>query len=243
MTFALIPKSVRFFVISLAIPLALTGGIVTPACAAQTASKPLSSLLGVSSVSKPAWADLSPAQKQMLAPLSPEWDKMSELGKKKWLEIANRYPAMKPDEQARLQERMRDWVKLTPEQRMAARENYAKSTQLKPEHKSAQWQQYQQLSDEEKMRLATENQKKKSVTNLPSEALKNPKILAPIKVGPTPTSKAKPTPVVVTPPAQVTPVAASAVAVMPAVNPASTPASSTVDSAPASNPALQGTSK
>lgn len=135
---------------------------------------------------KPLWTELSAAQKLALSPLAGEWDRLPELSKKKWLEIAARYNSMKPDEQARLQERMRDWVKLTPEQRMAARENYAKSTQLPAEKKSAQWQQYQQLSDEEKKRLAAEHEKKKSLTNLSPEAIKNPNPLAPIKLGPKP---------------------------------------------------------
>lgn len=229
MTFALIPNSVFFIILSLAIPLAFAGGISVPASNAQAASKASTSLLSGSTLSKPLWIELSAAQKLALAPLSPEWDKMSELGKKKWLEIANRYATMKPDEQARLQERMRDWVKLTPEQRMAARENYAKSTQLKPEHKSAQWQQYQQLSEEEKKRLADENQKKKSVTNLPSESVKNPKILAPIKVGPKPATTMVPAAKVVTPPAAVT--------VAPASTAINSPASNVADVTAASIPA------
>lgn len=234
MTFALIPNSVYLVILSLAIPLAFAGGVSVPASNPQSTVKASTGLLGGSTLSKPLWKELSAAQKQALAPLSPEWDKMSELAKKKWLGIADRYATMKPDEQARLQERMRDWVKLTPEQRMAARENYAKSTQLKPEHKSAQWQQYQQLSEEEKKRLADESQKKKSVTNLPLESVKNPKILAPIKVGPKPASATQPGVKVVTP------ASLPATNVAPAINPA--PASS-MNEAAASNPAPQGTSK
>lgn len=167
--------------IAIALPLAFAGSNAAQAPVAQPVPATTSA-----SLSKPLWTDLTPAQKTALAPLSIEWDKMPEIRKKKWMEIINRYATMKPDEQARVQERMRDWVKLTPEQRMAARENFAKTTQLKPEQKSAHWQQYQQLSDEEKKRLATEANTKKTVTNLPSDALKNPKILAPIKVGPKP---------------------------------------------------------
>lgn len=234
MAFALIPNSVCFIILSLAIPLAFAGDIAAPASNAQANSKVSTGLLGGSTLSKPLWVELSATQKLALAPLSPEWDKMSELGKKKWLEIANRYAAMKPDEQARLQERMRDWVKLTPEQRMAARENYAKSTQLKPEQKSAQWQQYQQLSEEEKKRLADEHQKKKSVTNLPSESVKNPKILAPIKVGPKPASPVQPAIKLVNPASQ------PAATVTPTINPA---AASGMNEMAASNPATLGPSK
>ncbi|MFZ6730768.1 DUF3106 domain-containing protein [Undibacterium sp. Ji42W] len=237
MTFALIPNTVCLIILSLAIPLAFAGGISVPASNPQSTvntAKTSTGLLGGSTLSKPLWTELSAAQKQALAPLSPEWDKMSELGKKKWLGIADRYATMKPDEQARLQERMRDWVKLTPEQRMAARENYAKSTQLKPEHKSAQWQQYQQLSEQEKKRLADENQKKKSVTNLPSESVKNPKILAPIKVGPTPSTSSVPAVKVITPPAAAIAAPAVSASAVAATPPAATATDTTATSVPAS---------
>lgn len=135
---------------------------------------------------KPFWLTLTPQQKLTLAPLATEWDKMDEIHKKKWLEIANKYTSMKPDEQVRVQERMQAWVKLTPEQRMQARENFARTKQIKPEQKSAQWQEYQQLSDEQKKQLAGEANKKKSITNLPPESQRNVKPLAPIKTGPKP---------------------------------------------------------
>lgn len=134
---------------------------------------------------KPLWAELSASQKQALSPLQSEWDAMPGLRKKKWLEIAQRYAILKPEEQARMQERMREWVKLTPEQRMAARENYAKATKLNAEQKSAQWLQYQQLSEDEKKRLAEEHNKKKIVTNLQPSTIKNPPP-PPLKVGPKP---------------------------------------------------------
>lgn len=173
-----------FLLIGTGLPFALAGGSsVVPA------SKPAVALLAPAEQARPLWSELNPAQKQALAPLASEWDKLPESRKKKWLEISNRYAKMKPEEQVRLQERMREWLKLTPEQRMAARENFAKSSLVKPEQKSAQWQQYQQLSAEEKQRLAQEHAKKKSVTNLSPDLVKNPQILAPIKLGPKPPAK------------------------------------------------------
>ncbi len=155
---------------------------------------------------KPLWAALTHQQRLALAPLAPVWDKMDEIRKKKWLEIANKYAAMKPDEQSRVQERMQIWMKLTPEQRMQARENFARTTQIKPERKSAQWQEYQQLSDDQKKHLANVANKQKSITNLPPESQRSVKPLAPIKTGPksapltplpqlTQPGQAKPTPV------------------------------------------------
>lgn len=164
---------------------------LAPAIAPKLASSPIAKTATVQPVNaKPLWITLTPQHKLTLAPLASEWDKMDEIHKKKWLEIANKYAAMKPDEQARVQERMHAWVKLTPEQRMQARENFARTKQIKPEQKSAQWQEYQQLSNEQKKQLASEASKKKSITNLPPESQRNVKPLAPIKTGPKPVSVA-----------------------------------------------------
>lgn len=170
----------------------LTFGAFSLAIAAEIAPTvtpaPLASTNVVSPfTAKPLWATLTTQQKLTLAPLAPEWDKLNEISKKKWLEIASKYASMKPDEQIRVQERMQTWMKLTPEQRMQVRENFTRSKQIKPEQKSAQWQEYQQLSDEQKAQLAKEAGKKKSITNLPPESQRNIKPLAPIKTGPKPT--------------------------------------------------------
>jgi hypothetical protein len=159
--------------------------------ATSPTTKPMAAM---ATQSAPLWATLTAQQKLALAPLSGEWDKMDATRKKKWLEIANKYPSMKPDEQVRVQERIRDWVKLSPEQRMQVRENFAKTTKINPEQKSAQWQQYQQLSEEQKKQLASEAGTKKSITNLPPESQRNIQPLAPIRVGP-PVPKPSPKPV------------------------------------------------
>jgi hypothetical protein len=135
---------------------------------------------------KMTWLSLSLKQKTALSPLASEWDKLDDTRKKQWLEIANKYVAMKPDEQVRVQERMHSWMKLTPEQRMQARENFARTTQIKPEKKSAQWQEYQQLSDDQKKRLIGDAQQKRKITNVPPLSHSNIKPLAPIKTGPKP---------------------------------------------------------
>jgi len=106
---------------------------------------------------QPAWVDLSQEQKQILAPLSRDWDKMEAYRKKKWLGIAKRYPTMAPTEQARVQSQMKEWASLTPEQRKQAREQYKHMQKAPPEKKEAikqKWEEYQNLSEEEKRRLA-----------------------------------------------------------------------------------------
>lgn len=145
--------------------------------------------------SKPRWADLSPPQKQALAPLENEWDNLDTFRKNKWLVIGNKFASMKPDEQQRVQDRMRDWVKLTPEQRRMARENYLRAQKLKPDQKSAQWEQYQQLPEEQKKKLAAEAAAKKHVATLPSPAQrKDSKTVPPIKSAPKPVLEQSVTP-------------------------------------------------
>ena len=111
---------------------------------------------GVSVLSAPSWLELTPQQKQILAPLGREWDTMETNRRKKWLGIAQRYPAMSPDEQARLNQRMAAWARLSPEERAKAREKFKKLQKAPPEQKDAlkeKWQEYQQLPPEEKKRL------------------------------------------------------------------------------------------
>jgi hypothetical protein len=90
---------------------------------------------------------------------------------------------MTPDEQQRVQERMREWVKLTPEQRRIVRENYARAKKLEPAQKTAQWEQYQQLPEEQKLKLAADADKKKHVADPPTPSQSRVKTVAPIKSG------------------------------------------------------------
>ncbi|MBE0614679.1 MAG: DUF3106 domain-containing protein [Burkholderiales bacterium] len=82
---------------------------------------------------QPDWAQLTPEQQQILAPLASDWNNFDNKRRKKWLLTAKRYPKLKPEQQQRLQKQMHVWAKLTPEQRRIARENYKKLTKQPPE--------------------------------------------------------------------------------------------------------------
>ena len=60
------------------------------------------------------WKRLSATQRSALAPLEREWSGLDAARQLKWLEIAERFPAMSPDERARMQQRMAEWAKLSP---------------------------------------------------------------------------------------------------------------------------------
>jgi hypothetical protein len=146
---------------------------------AQTRVNPKTSIKS----GKPHWSNLTPAQQHALAPLAADWEKIDALRKEKWLAIANKFPSMNPEEQQRVQDRMRDWAKLTPAQRRAAREAYARTKKLNANQKSQKWQQYQSLPDEEKKRLAAEAdaKHKKHLANLPRSGANRNKGPASIK--------------------------------------------------------------
>ena len=91
---------------------------------------------------RPAWSELTPAQRKILAPLQQEWSNFSPMQRKRWIALADRYPRLSPAERKRIEERMQDWAKLTPQQREAARARYRALSKLTPEQRKAiirQW--------------------------------------------------------------------------------------------------------
>lgn len=108
-------------------------------------------------LSSPKWAELSPQERQVLAPLASEWNQLDATRKAKWRGIAQRYARMPPDDQQRVMRQMRPWSQLTPQERMAAREQYKSLRQLPPEQKGEvkqRWEQYQSLPPERRRELA-----------------------------------------------------------------------------------------
>jgi hypothetical protein len=108
----------------------------------------LSSFASAAEKKQPDWAQLTPEQQQILAPLASDWNNFDATRRKKWLLTAKRYPKMKPEQQQRLQAQMRRWAELTPEQRRIARENYKKLAKQPPEKREMvkrRWQERQKL--------------------------------------------------------------------------------------------------
>lgn len=103
---------------------------------------------------KPRWQDLSGAQADILKPLEREWPSIDAERKQKWLAIAVKYPAMAPAEQARVQERMADWAKLSPKERGMARQQFQAAKRVAPQDRPAQWEAYQALPVEQRRKLS-----------------------------------------------------------------------------------------
>lgn len=121
-----------------------------------------------------SWSHLSAAQHAALAPFATEWDKFSDERKRKWMKIAARFAKMSPEAQKRLHERMVEWIRMTPDQRRVARENYQVSKALPSQARQNAWQAYQQLSPEQKARLAAiERKRRPTVVSAPPSGVRS----------------------------------------------------------------------
>lgn len=117
----------------------------------------------------PTWSQLSPAQRNALAPLASHWHTIDEARKRKWLALAENFARLPADEQARMHSRMTEWAALSPQQRTEARLNFAEAQQLSSDEKKAKWEAYQALPPEEKRKLARSAAPR---TPLPAAAVK-----------------------------------------------------------------------
>ncbi len=100
------------------------------------------------------WSALSPSQRNALKPLERDWHGIDALRKRKWLDIADRFGAMAPAEQSRIQGRMTEWVQMTPAQRGKVRLQFQEAQRAAPQDRQAQWDAYQALPPEQREQLA-----------------------------------------------------------------------------------------
>jgi hypothetical protein len=123
----------------------------------------LALLVGLWAVGSPAWAQpstspswnqLTPAQREALAPLSDNWAGFDSDRKRKWLEVAAKYPNLSPEGKQKLHERMAGFARLTPEQKTTARENFRRAYQVPAEQREATVQKYNELPEDKKRELA-----------------------------------------------------------------------------------------
>ena len=128
---------------------------------------------------QPKWSQLTPQQQQILTPLAKDWDGFGDPRRKKWLDIASRYPVMTPEQQQRVQTQMKPWASLTPEERRVARANFKKKNWETPEQREARrkkWEEYQALPESEKKKFREKAARK----TLPKPA-GSPSLVKPLK--------------------------------------------------------------
>jgi hypothetical protein len=126
----------------------------------------------------PTWQALTPVQRELLAPLAQDWDKLGPNQRSKWLNATPRLAALRPTQLARLHERMRDWAYLTPGERVDARIGFQLAAQVGAEERQAKWEAYQALPPEKRQELA-----EKAVARRHAKAA-NPAPKAPLPTGP-----------------------------------------------------------
>jgi Protein of unknown function (DUF3106) len=137
----------------------------TSNAASNSASAPrvAAAIATAAKITRPEWKDLGGAEQNALKPLAAHWPLMSEAQKRKWLEVSKSYPSLPAPEQAKMHARMADWATLSPQQRAQARLNFAEhqalTKSLTPDQRKAQWQAYQLLTPEEKLKLAASSPK------------------------------------------------------------------------------------
>lgn len=122
---------------------------------------------------QPGWNQLNAQQRNILSPLAKDWDHLENIRKKKWLGIADRYSSMKPDEQQRMQDRMREWATLSPAERNKVRDTYKDFTQLPAEQKQVvkqKWEAYSNLPPEERQRIRETSKSSKLLTPQPAQS-------------------------------------------------------------------------
>lgn len=120
----------------------------------------------------PTWAELTPAQRLSLQPLQSQWQAIDPLRKKKWLEIAGRFPALPKEHQIRLQARMAEWAGMSAAERNAARVRYEKTRRMVGEDSQALWEAYLALPEEQRKALADKaSQRAQPAPVAPSVAL------------------------------------------------------------------------
>jgi hypothetical protein len=132
----------------------------------------------VAPVQAQPFAELSPQERSVLQPLSGEWDAMSATRKKKWRELADRYPKLSADEQQRISARMQGWSRMSPDDRRAARDQFRDiqgPQNAKPEAREQlkkQWQQYRSLPVEERQRLSQQGTRSAPAQGRSAETVK-----------------------------------------------------------------------
>jgi hypothetical protein len=114
--------------------------------------------------SGPTWNELSPAQREALAPLAKDWPGLDADRKRKWLEVATRYPNLTPEGKQKLHERMAKFARLTPEQKKTARENFRRAYEVPAEQREATVQKYRDLPPDKKRELAEKASKNADAT-------------------------------------------------------------------------------
>ena len=105
---------------------------------------------------KTAWAALTPAQQDVLAPLHAQWDALGPRQQQHFLHVAARWQDAPAPRRAAIAARIASWAEMTPDQRAALRERVGKFRALAPEQQQDlrdAFQRYRELAPAEREAL------------------------------------------------------------------------------------------
>ena len=102
---------------------------------------------------EPLWSDLTPAQREALAPFESEWNSWAVPEKKSWVALADRLPRMSASKRDTAQRRIREWARLTAEQRRLARANMRLAKERPAGNRVTEWEQYRSMTQEQQIVL------------------------------------------------------------------------------------------
>lgn len=125
------------------------------AAAASQGAQPADVISSRTAESGPRWNDLTSTQHAALAPLRQDWSTIDADRKRKWLEVASKFPSMTPDDRSRVQDRMAEWARLSPAERGRARLQFQETRKLSPKDRHERWEAYQSLPPEQRRALAS----------------------------------------------------------------------------------------
>ncbi len=100
------------------------------------------------------WAQLSPAERRVLAPLASQWAGLDADERAEWRAVAERLPRLPATEQARMQQRMQDWARMSPASRGQARLQFKQAQRWSAEERRQRWEAYQSLDPQAREVLA-----------------------------------------------------------------------------------------
>jgi hypothetical protein len=140
-------------------------------------SSPLQVTASTAAQGKPTWTELTPSQREALAPLAPHWNSLTENHKRKWIAISRNFHTWPADEQARIHGRMSAWAGLSTTERDQARLNYNEARKLDPDEKKARWEAYQALSEEQRDKLASAVAVKRPGVTAPARPVRTPTLV------------------------------------------------------------------
>lgn len=100
-----------------------------------------------------AWSSLSVQQREVLAPVQPQWGQLDAGTRDRLALLAARYPAWSPQEQQRLRERLAEWAQLSSAERQRIHLGFQAAQRVNPSAREEKWQRYQALSPEQRLAL------------------------------------------------------------------------------------------